>query len=86
MTHLVLGAKNVRIVMADARGVGQGAYTPLANVVALALAVAPVAPQVPIEARFNVVAANCSSGSYAYEKQQCLCFLPLLSQVLRRTE
>ena len=57
MTHLVPEANTVGIVMADAQGGGQGAYMPLVNVNALAVAVAIVAPEVPAEPRFNVDAA-----------------------------
>ena len=54
VTHLVTGAQTDRVVMADGRGGGQGAYTPLLNVIALALAVAIGAPTMPVEPRFDI--------------------------------
>ena len=51
--------ETVRVVMADGRGGGQGAYTPPVNVIALALALAQLrlAPAVPPQRRFDVDAA-----------------------------
>ena len=54
MTHLVPEADNIGIIMANKRGEGQGAYTPLVNVTAVALAVVTVAPLLPAKPRFDV--------------------------------
>ena len=65
MTHLVPGLDIISVVMADGRGGGQGAYTPLMNVTALAAMVAILAPEVPADPKVHVevVTPNSSGAS-----------------------